>query len=321
MGIASYNQVVRKPKLMKRLLTLFVALPLVLALTSCVRFKMHIDIGEDNTLTGVADMGMDKNLVELSGEYATPEEFCIGMDWHPDEDDVTPYDDGSYFGCEMKSPVGYLSEVSEDSPIQQVGDEIHFNWSAAELSEADDQGVDASYFSEFEISVTFPGEVLTHNGSSTVAGTTVTWTDANDFFTDEGLQATAKASGAGTETGDKKSEDSGLPLWAWIAIGGGGVVVVGLVVALTLGSRKKRAKAAAQAQQYGSAQQHDQLEFGQLDQQYGQLYDQGQAYDYDQHYDLEEFFGRPKDQAQEHSQQPEQNPNGLVDPSNPPNSD
>ncbi len=293
----------KKPKLMKRFLTLFVALPLVLALTSCMRLKVEYTLNEDGSGYGKMDVGQEKNSFEGMGEEQfTPEEFCRDFADSPELENVVPYDDGQFVGCQFEIPEAY--GFFEEGEVQVVGDEIHFELTAYEagMEGADgEEVIDGAYYTEFEFSITFPGEVLTHNGSSTVAGTTVTWTDADDFYSVEGLKATAKAfpGGFGEEDpgneddpargeldneddepdeegessdSDEKDEDSGLPLWAWIAIGGGGIVVVGLVVALILGSRKKKAKAAAQAQQFGQGQQ-----FGQLTQpQYWQQPDQQQ---------------------------------------------
>ncbi len=361
----------KKPKLIKRLLTLFVALPLLLALTSCMRLKTEIVINEDKTGSIVMDYGMDKAMAEeMAGEPVTAEDFCADMDLDSSGGTITPYDDGTYVGCLIETP---NSPLAEDSGITWVGDEVHFQMDSDEagVDDAGGEELDSSYFTDFEISVTFPGEVLTHNGSSTVNGTTVTWSNPSDLYSAEGLRATAKASGGnwpgGSDPGDngqdgrgdyippsdddpgdddpgdepakkddsdKKDEDSGLPLWAWIAIGGGAVVVVGVVVALVLGGRKKKAKAATQAQQFAQGQQYGQpqygqQQFGQPDQQHGQQqYDQQQ---YGQQYGQQQFgqqdqqygqqYGQQQfDQGQQYGQQPDQGQNsgGYNNPPNPP---
>ena len=80
-------------------------------------------------------------------------------------------------------------------------------------------GVDPSDISDMagikdsKVSVTFPGTVLSHSGSSKVDGNTATWTDVNDLFSTGGLTASGKSQG-------------GLPGWVW---------VVGALVVLAIG--------------------------------------------------------------------------------------
>jgi hypothetical protein len=44
----------------------------------------------------------------------------------------------------------------------------------------------------FDVEITFPGEVLSHSGSSLVDGTTVLWNDPSDFFSGAGLSASGR---------------------------------------------------------------------------------------------------------------------------------
>ena len=91
-------------------------------------------------------------------------------------------------GCQIDgvSPIGESgpSEIGRSGLIVLRADELYtFIWNP--MPEADA----AAALSEFEVSVTFPGEVVEHNGSSTVWWNTVTWRNPADLSRPPGLVA------------------------------------------------------------------------------------------------------------------------------------
>lgn len=220
----SKNQQVAKAEstsshsVMKRILAVLVALPLVVALSSCMRMKMEFKVQENMFGEITFDVGLDKELMSQSGK--TTDDFCKEFKQgasatSPGAATVKEYDDGKYVGCKLSG--SGLMTAGSDSPFKKVGDEIHFKLNSDSLDMDSDElksmggaGNIKNYLTDFSVSVTFPGEVLTHSGSSTVSGTTVTWTDPAELYSAQGLSATAKASGAnpmGVVPGSNKSAD------------------------------------------------------------------------------------------------------------------
>lgn len=217
-----------------RRLTLILAILLLLVLTSCIRMTMDIDIDGAERIDVRADVGMQNAAAKELG--ADLPDFCAEADLTGDTDDVQaePYSedgDGGYTGCRMEG-TSTLAEMgsSSDGPGLTLEDGV---WTFA-MDGADaeaGQGMSASMLSDFRISVTFPGEVLTHNGTSTVEGTTVTWTNATDLFSAEGLRATARDSGG-----------AGGHTWLWIVLGVLALAAIG--AAIWFATRKKSQPAA-----------------------------------------------------------------------------
>ncbi|EGR95493.1 LppM family (lipo)protein [Cutibacterium namnetense] len=151
-----------------------------------------------------------------------------------------PFDDGTYAGCTITGTVT-AADIAARSPRPSSGvnpsagsprghkagvpvdiafddETIRFHFDGSDLSDSV-PGVDPSDISDmagikdFKVSVTFPGTVLSHSGSSKVDGNTATWTDVNDLLSTGGLTASGKS-------------QSGLPGWVW---------VVGALVVLAIG--------------------------------------------------------------------------------------
>ncbi len=201
-------------------------LPLLLLLGGCVRLDADIVISPRDTV----DMTM---LIAIQDEYAaTVDTFC--------EQDgvggtVSTYDEGGYVGCIREvegAPLSALSDENLDLSVVHADGEYRFSMISSEVgvSTGGDEQLIASLFTDFRVSVTFPGEVTAHNGSSTVDGTTVTWTDASDMASGEGLRATADEA------------NSVLALLPWL--GAALLVAAGVVVGLLLLNRSRGAPAA-----------------------------------------------------------------------------
>lgn len=108
---------------------------------------------------------------------------------------VAPYYVAGYVGCTVSGtvPLSLLSPGSvQGFMISSTGGEYKFAMQIP--GKASTLGLTPEMLDEFSVAVTFPAEVTSHNGSSTVEGTTVTWTDPEDLLGgEEGLQATSKA--------------------------------------------------------------------------------------------------------------------------------
>ncbi|MSS46031.1 hypothetical protein FYJ43_08260 [Cutibacterium sp. WCA-380-WT-3A] len=167
---------------------------------------------------------------------------------------VTSFSDGTYVGCTITGTMT-SADLNTHIPWPQCGatpssgpanrganpidiafDDrtIHFHVDGSAFSDCV-PGIDSRDIGggadvvNFRVSVAFPGTVLSHSGSSTVDGNTVTWTDVNDLVSAQGLTAAGK-------------DESGLPSWVWgigalvaLAIGG---AVAAVVVSATRPKRR-----------------------------------------------------------------------------------
>lgn len=205
-------------------------LPLLFMLGGCVKLDADIVISAQDTV----DLTM---LLAIQDEYtATVDTFC---EQDGSSGTVTVYRQDGYVGCVREvdgAPLAGLSDENLDLSVIHADGQYRFTMASAELGAATggQQQVAEALFSDFRVAVTFPGEVTAHNGSSTVDGTTVTWTDASDMLSGEGLVATA----------DEAS--SMLALLPWV--GAGLLVAAGMVVGLLLLKRPTQPLAAGPPQ-------------------------------------------------------------------------
>jgi hypothetical protein len=221
---------------------------LVLALTGCIKLDMDLTVHADDTVDGTMIFGFNREMSDMMGEEADMfdgmMDELLDMDLGedaPDEVTVEPYDDGTFVGQEMTFQGMPLEEFGGDEGTSELrlardGDEFVFEGDM-DMSDTGEMGdvppgmLEGMMEFDMRVSITFPGEVLEHNGS--LSGTTVTWEpevgETNEMF------ARASESGGG----------GGMPVWLWIVIGV--VVVAGLVAMLFLFSRSKAEPAAVAA--------------------------------------------------------------------------
>ena len=234
--------------------------PVLVLLSGCIRYQVDYEIKDEQTVIVSLDVGIEKD--STAAEDTTPEQMCETEGTELQEVTKEPYDDGTFIGCRL-SATGTAADLMGDQSGLTIKKQDDGTWLfEMEGEAADDQTsqIGAEMFTDFEVSVTFPGKVLSHNGSSSVAGTTVTWTDANDMYTAEGLRAT--------------SEDGGVMTLVWIVVGAVALAAIVGGVLIYLAAQKKKAAAAQAAQQQWGQQQWGQQQWGQ--QGYGQ---QPQGYD------------------------------------------
>ncbi|WP_129664456.1 LppM family (lipo)protein [Phytoactinopolyspora endophytica] len=217
---------------------------LALALTSCMKLdldmEINVDDGED-TVSGTMIMAVSQDFIdmaEMMGEDVDEmldgfDEFIAG----PSEDDGIPeyaevesYDDGEFTGQQITYDGAPLEDFNDpDFSIVREGEEFVVSGQMDMSDEAGDMedvppGMMENVDFEFRIAITFPGEVLEHNGD--LDGTTVSWQPQIGDNTQ--FEARAKDSGGA---------GGGFPAWLWFVIGG--VVLAGLVVLLWALSRNK----------------------------------------------------------------------------------
>lgn len=205
-------------------------------LGGCMKMEMGVDIKSDDDIRVAMMVGIQRSAAAAmaeSGEEITPEDLCdqAGSDSGVTDATVNDVSDDNYIACEMS---GTTDLASMGDALQHADGKYTFTMTS---SDADSNaGLGADVFDSFRIAVTFPGEVQEHNGSSTVDGTTVTWTDPNDLYGSEGLRAVGK---------DKASS-----VMLWIMLAGIVVLVLAAVAVLLLVLRTRRGTGAAPMQPY-----------------------------------------------------------------------
>jgi len=207
---------------------------LALLLTGCMRLKADFTISADDEVAVVMDVGLNKQTADQSG--TSQDDMCGGQGVGQTGINGTTesYDDGTYVGCRITGTVAIGDMKGEGLTITRADNVYTFTWASGDTG-GEAAGMSAAMVSDFRVAVTFPGKVLSHNGSSTVEGTTVTWTSAADLFTSEGLVATGEAKPPLTA------------LLVPILIGLAALALVGALVWYLL-ARRKKATAAAAAQ-------------------------------------------------------------------------
>jgi hypothetical protein len=196
-------------------------LPLVLLLAGCVRFDGAFTISGNDQVEATILMAVQQQYANLVKEGCTQKSNATIPNGT-----VTTYKQDGYVGCTIHGSGMPMSAAKSKSTWSVT----HLNGQYAFVlrntnAKSGSGTMSGAMFTSFRVAVTFPGEVTSHSGSSTVEGTTVTWTDADDAFTGDGLKATSM-------------EASPLQLWLPLGIGGAGLVLVG-VIALVVWKRAR----------------------------------------------------------------------------------
>jgi hypothetical protein len=226
----------------RRILALFGML-LVLALAGCVRFQADLSVDADNTLDGnivvavVSDHepGSDDNARENAAKIEA--QLLPGL---RGANGVTAeaYEQDDYLGTRFTladTPIEALDGGDADGALTltRTGDEFEFTGTLdftpddEELGDDEVEGDPAD--SGISVAISFPGEVLEHNGE--LEGTKVTWATTLEGSVE--MHAVASA------------EPSGPPLPVVIAIVVGVAVGVLMLVLLVLFVLRRRQRTAA----------------------------------------------------------------------------
>lgn len=208
----------------RKLSVLLLLLP-VLALTGCIRYLADIEIIDEEHVTISFDIGMLISAQEELGDESP--DLCASTALSSNPNAVLePYTDDEYTGCRITFS-GSVSDIATGNTHVELADGI---WTFRQANDGEAGDADsAEMFSDFRISVTFPGEVLEHSGSSTVSGRTVTWTDPADFLAGSGVEATGRDGGGSGST------------WVWWVVGIiGGLAVIAVAVVVVVQVRKPK---------------------------------------------------------------------------------
>jgi hypothetical protein len=219
---------------------------LAVLMSACLKLDIDFQVSEDDTVSGSMIFGVEKSLLELSGQSF--DDF-LGEEAPFPEDlegvTVEDYEDDEFVGQRFTFEAVPLSELPTDDEealsIVHEGDVYRvsgvLDLSTGLTGATGLSGFDPSEFlqtADLRVRISFPGEVTESNGE--ISGNTVTWTPV--FGERLELQATASAVGGGG------GGDSNLTL---LLIIGAVVVVLAVVVGVIMTRRRKPAVAAAGA--------------------------------------------------------------------------
>jgi hypothetical protein len=179
------------PSMNKRLAAIAVGgSALSLMLGGCLKMELSVDIKSEENIAVVSMVGVERSAAESMGETGgdaiTPESLCASLETSnaamPEDYSVKDVSDDEYVACEAK---GTTTLADMDDSLSHADGVYTFEMAgsggAGEFDDMEIFEVDS-----LEVSVTFPGKVLEHNGSSTVSGRTVTWTDPDDLYSADG---------------------------------------------------------------------------------------------------------------------------------------
>lgn len=210
---------------MRRFVTAGLALALALLLSGCIKFDTDIELKSDNTLDGSVIVGISDEFADLPGfdtsdllpeapespsagsidvePYAADgfigtrlvftgvpiEEFSAGTS---DPDTLTIVRDGDVFRVSgsFDTSSGLGAEAGAETPGETLSEEEFPEDFPSEFPGLEDFDPSALIGAELRIKVTFPGEVISANG--TIEGNTVTWTP--NLGEAEPLEAVGQAS-------------------------------------------------------------------------------------------------------------------------------
>ncbi|MGL5405867.1 MAG: LppM family (lipo)protein [Propionibacteriaceae bacterium] len=184
---------------MRRRITALILLPIVLLLSGCMRMTTDIEIKSNETAGISIDIGIEKKVAKTakSSGYINETSMCdskVFKSSFPKDKNITlkSYDEGDFIGCRISGDVP-ISEVSNKNiSLKHEGNIWIFKFDGSSATNSFNGKSASQVFSDFSFSIKFPGKVLTHSGSSKVSGTTVTWNNADEAFSSEGLTATAE---------------------------------------------------------------------------------------------------------------------------------
>ena len=194
--------------------------PLVVLLSSCVRVQSNYEILGDDEISMSVDIGVQNKYIE--DEDREDPDLCasnglVQTETLTVEQYVEDGEDG-YTGCRQVG-TARISDKPENALFALDDDVWTFHMEGGQGEQ-----MKPETFTDFSVSVTFPGRVMTHSGSSIVDGTTVTWSDPKDYADGDGLTATAS--------------NSASLMWLWSLLGVVALFALG-VVAFNLRTRNR----------------------------------------------------------------------------------
>jgi hypothetical protein len=209
---------------------------LVLALAGCVRFQAGLSVDEHNRLDGNIVVAVISGDEEGAAENAEKGAASIEASLLPDlrgADGVTAerYEQDDYIGTRFTlhdTPIDALGGGSEGAlTLTREGDVFEFSGTLdftpgsepVPIDEVDGDPGDA----DISVAISFPGEVLEHNGQ--LSGNQVTWTTTLEGSVDMEARASAIP--------------SGLPAWLWV-VAAGAALLIAITVVIVLNRRGRQ---------------------------------------------------------------------------------
>lgn len=180
----------------KALQRLLLALIALLALAGCVRVSGEVSISEEDTLSGMVTVAIDRQWLIAQGE--DPDALAAGIEddlANAPEEGVTgeSYDDGDYVGITLTLTRTPLDRVASSTDglleITHDGGEYVLTGDFSSLTESTSE--DAAPW-QIDLAVTFPNGVTEHDGE--LSGDTVRWQLAEGS---ESMNARGPAPGGG----------------------------------------------------------------------------------------------------------------------------
>ena len=225
---------------------------LALLLTGCLKLDMDLRVAPNDTVSGSVIFAVSKDVLELTGGSA---EDLLGSDspFPSDVQGVTsePYDDADFAGQKFNFdavPIAQFTDPTDPEALAIVREGDTFKVTGVlDLSQGltgatgATGGTGAAAFfesAEIRVAITFPGEVVSGNG--TIEGNTITWTPKFGDRLD--IAATGSAIDNGKSGGGGSSSSLMIILIAVAA-----VVVVAIVVFVMMSKKKKGVAAVAAA--------------------------------------------------------------------------
>ncbi len=209
----------------------------LLLLSGCMKFNASYDIKDEEHVNANLTIAVSKSMAEMSGQNTGGElkecEQLMSASGITDKATAKKYEDDEHIGCTIVGEDNAKNIGTRDSgvAITFTDDEVRFRMGQEIFSpETSGQEITPEMLSDFKVSVTFPGTVTQHSGSSTVDGNTVTWTSAKELMS-SGITATSERS------------SSALAWWMWLIIGVLALAVIGAVIAVIVRHRAKGSRA------------------------------------------------------------------------------
>ncbi|GAB3710564.1 LppM family (lipo)protein [Mariniluteicoccus flavus] len=196
-------------------------LVLVMALaTGCTRFTGSVTVNADDSVSMNYDFSVPDDPANAKGIEAVKAKCAdnrrFGQFFRPVK---TEYAEAGRVGCRIRGDANQRRLGQAGIAIYHQDGKQHFSFGEGMLEQLDPEGPKSGPvrgIEQFELKVTFRGKVVSHSGSSTVDGTTVTWRDANDLRT--GINAAAQEPGLFDRT-----------VGEWVAIGVGAAGLLGFL--------------------------------------------------------------------------------------------
>ena len=252
------------------------ALTAIVALTGCIRYDATWQLQEDNTVDGEIAIGVTQATIDDSEDGTTYKDFGLDADLvAANYSNATVNDlgeaewDGERVTIVNEGLASFSGDPAEpyEIKVERIGDQfIVTGLDPAEIDETTKDAIIDGNGSAI-LQVTFPGEVIEHNGSLSGDNTTVTWNmatvdnapyargnavaeapespvETEDPVETEAAVETAAPTDAespspstAAEPADSTSGGEGVPTWIWAVIGVLAAALAGVIGFLIARSR------------------------------------------------------------------------------------